>query len=117
MFIHPDMIQYNYADTDRYDRIVSPKRYHGMLINTTNRMRYDRMSVLLGRRYLVRFSRRYLKKILKDHNGEADGNDNTICRHDEVLSTLASVILDIKDRKMDVAIGVPCRNSYKTYRL
>ncbi len=117
MFLHPDMMKYNYRDTDRYDRIISPPHYHGMLINTTNRMRYRRISELLDRPLRTRFSTMYLKKVLKDHNGEAEGNDNTICRHDEVLSTLASVILDIKERKMEVATGEPCCNIYQTYRL
>jgi len=117
MFLHPEMMKFNYKDTDRYDRNLSPKQYHRMLINTTHHMRYQRISNLLGRHYLFRFSVNNLKKILKDHNGEAEGNDNTICRHDEVMSTLASIIMDVKERKMEIAIGEPCRNSYKTYRL
>jgi hypothetical protein len=117
MFLHPDMIKYNYRDTDRYDNNLSPSHYHGMLVNTSNNARYMRINELLTRRPSCRFSERHLKLILRDHNGEKEGNDNTICRHDEVISTLASIILDIKKRRMDIAFGEPCMNRYETYRL
>ncbi len=117
MFLHPEMMKYNYKDTDRYDNNLSPGEYHGMLINTTNHMRYKRVSELLDKKMSFRFTDRYLKKILMDHNGEKDGNDNTICRHNPVISTLASVVMDLKERKMDVAVGEPCEGCYQTYRL
>ncbi len=117
IFLHPDMVRFNYKDTDRYDNFLSPKPYQGMLINTTNHMRYDRINELLNKTVLKRLSIRKMKSILKDHGGEKEGNDNTICRHSDVLSTLASVILNIRERKMEVSVGPPCRNPYKTYSL
>lgn len=116
-FIHPDMVRYNYKDTDRYNNLA-PRPYQGMRINDTCILRRDRINALLTRKRLFkRISLNEIKRILKDHDGQETGNDNTICRHNPVLSTLASVIADPVNRRMHLAMGNPCGNPYQVINL
>lgn len=118
MFLHPEMFHYNYKDTDRYDKNISPEPYHGMPINETSHTRYKRIKELLEKKSVHHhFSIHALKSILKDHDGEKTGNDNTICRHHEIISTLASIIVNVNKLEMKVAFGYPCKAKYITYRL
>jgi isopenicillin-N N-acyltransferase like protein len=54
-----------------------------------------------------------VKSFLKDHTGQPTG----ICRHDRESQTVASLISEPAQRRMHVAVGNPCQNSYVTYGL
>ncbi len=54
-----------------------------------------------------------LKTILSDHSGNNGvGSDNTVCCHGDAGSTLCSMIMDIKNRRMLIAEGNPCSSEY-----
>lgn len=54
-----------------------------------------------------------LKKILSDHSANnGAGSDITVCVHGLSGSTLASMIADVKNRKLWIAEGNPCENEY-----
>jgi len=54
-----------------------------------------------------------LKKVLSDHSGnDGTGNDNTVCCHGETGGTLASIIMDIDNRRIFISDGHPCSNEY-----
>lgn len=54
-----------------------------------------------------------VKGFLKDHSGRPV----SICRHDGDSRTVASLIAEPARRRMHVAVGNPCQNSYKTYSM
>jgi len=54
-----------------------------------------------------------MKSFLKDHTGRP----TSICRHDGDSRTVASLISEPARRRMHVAVGNPCQNSYVTYSM
>ena len=54
-----------------------------------------------------------MKSFLKDHSG----HPTSICRHDGDSRTVASLIAEPAQRRMHVAVGNPCRNSYVTFSM
>lgn len=54
-----------------------------------------------------------VKGFLKDHSGQPV----SICRHDGDSRTVASLISEPARRRMHVAVGNPCQNTYKTYSM
>ena len=117
IFVEPSMLKYNYKDTDIFNHFA-PKAYQGIPINRTSVVRYRRMKeLLLARRPKHRFSMGEFMRIQRDHDGKKIGDDTTICRHSSVLSTLAGVVVNVRERKMTVAFGNPCESKYEEYRL
>lgn len=54
-----------------------------------------------------------LKEVLSDHSGNNGiGSDNTVCCHGDAGSTLASMIMDIENRRMLIAEGNPCEGDF-----
>jgi isopenicillin-N N-acyltransferase-like protein len=60
-----------------------------------------------------------MKSILRDHSGNAEGkgDDFTVCCHGAAGSTLASFIIDLRERTMWVADGNPCSSEYAKVEL
>jgi isopenicillin-N N-acyltransferase-like protein len=54
-----------------------------------------------------------MKGFLSDHTGRPV----SICRHDGDSRTVASLISEPAQRRMHVAVGNPCQNTYKTYSM
>jgi isopenicillin-N N-acyltransferase-like protein len=54
-----------------------------------------------------------IKKFLSDHSGYP----TSICRHEEVSATVASLIAEPAERRMLVAFGNPCEHRYATYSM
>jgi hypothetical protein len=55
-----------------------------------------------------------MMEILRDHSAnDGVGADHTICCHGISGSTLGSMIVDMRDRKMWVADGNPCEAPYE----
>lgn len=83
-----------------------------------SRVRYFRAMRLLRRTH--RHSLESLKAILRDHVN----HPNSICSHEVIdenpldqQKTVCSLIIDLNEREMHAAWGVPCENEYFTYRL
>lgn len=55
-----------------------------------------------------------LQSILRDHSANGGvGNDCTVCCHGHAGSSLASMVVDVRERAMWVAEGNPCENEYE----
>jgi len=61
-----------------------------------------------------------VKAFLRDH----EGRPNSICRHPETgrkraewYETIASIVLDVSSRRLDIADGTPCESDYGSFRL
>lgn len=55
-----------------------------------------------------------IKSILRDHSANGGvGSDCTVCCHGHSGSSLASMVVDVRERAMWVAEGNPCENEYQ----
>jgi isopenicillin-N N-acyltransferase-like protein len=54
-----------------------------------------------------------IKRFLSDHSGYP----TSICRHDDKMCTVASMISEPALRRMHVAVGNPCQHRYVTYSM
>lgn len=54
-----------------------------------------------------------MKKLLSDHTH----NPQSLCRHDKGDVTISSVVIDVAQRKMEVAYGNPCHTPYQRFWL
>lgn len=104
------------AHTNNYlsAKMEALEEHSDELIDT--RVRYFRALHLLSQTQLHTTST--LKSILRDHLNYPD----SICNHSivdkdpmDMEKTIASVIIDLTTRKMEVAWGNPCINSYYSY--
>lgn len=92
-----------------------PKELKNKRVHQSSQERYLRILELLNKKN--RFSLDTIEEILKDHKGKHLGDDDTICRHGELISTQASVIFYPKKRKLKVCFGTPCNNKYVEFGL
>jgi isopenicillin-N N-acyltransferase-like protein len=83
-----------------------------------SRVRYFRAQRLLRRSH--RHTVESFQEILRDHVN----HPNSICSHEVIddnpldrQKTVCSLIVDLNEKEMHVAWGVPCQNEYFTYRL
>jgi isopenicillin-N N-acyltransferase-like protein len=83
-----------------------------------SRVRYFRATRLLRRSH--RHNLNSLQGILRDHVNYP----NSICSHEVIddnpldrQKTVCSLIIDLNEKQMHAAWGVPCQNEYHTYRL
>lgn len=75
--------------------------------------RKERMERLLGSERA--FSREDLRSFLRDH----EGTPGSICRHPDPASpswdryaTVASIVMDLTEREMEICPGLPCQGDY-----
>lgn len=87
------------------------KGMEGLEYARSTRERYRAADALL-KRDAGRITVESLMSILRDHDGLETGNDCTVCSHGDSGSTLASMVVDIKERTMHVAQGRPCESEY-----
>jgi isopenicillin-N N-acyltransferase-like protein len=83
-----------------------------------SRVRYFRATRLLRRSH--RHTLETLQGILRDHVN----HPNSICSHEEIdenpldqQKTVCSLIVDLNEKQLHAAWGVPCENEYFSYRL
>ncbi len=92
-----------------------PKGLKDERVHKSNEERYYRIIELL--KELKQISLKDIEEILKDHNNQPIGNDNTICRHGELISTQVSMIFLPKNRKLIVGFNNPCTNPSYEFEL
>jgi hypothetical protein len=92
-----------------------PKGLKDERVHKSNEERYYRIIGLL--KELKQISLKDIEEILKDHNNQPMGNDNTICRHGELISTQVSMIFLPKNRKLIVGFNNPCTNPSYEFEL
>lgn len=58
-----------------------------------------------------------LWRIMGDHGSSQIGDDNSICRHGNALTTIASLIISPKDRSIQIRQGNPCTGQTQSFKL
>lgn len=59
-----------------------------------------------------------LQSILADHSAnDGEGADHTVCVHGRSGSTLASIVIDVRERAVWIADGKPCEAPYQRFGL
>lgn len=91
------------------------KQLQGKRVHQSSESRYYRILNLIEQ--IPRVSPLDIENILKDHNNKHVGDDDTICRHGEILSTQVSMVFIPKQRKVKVCFGNPCKNKYVDFEL
>jgi hypothetical protein len=107
------------APTDvPHDAVLSrwnPKPIRGHRVHQSSEARHSRAEQMLGDAGSV--SERDLIAIASDHNGSAEGDDDSICRHGEYYRTTCSVVLFPQRRTMKVMFSAPCEADYSLISL
>ena len=106
----PHDISHNAYYTDR-----SPKALRGKRLHESSKCRYDRAAELIESR--KRLDEQELRAIISDHGREGRGSNITICRHDEYVTTIRSIMFFPERRTMRVLCGHPCRGEYTEFTL
>lgn len=99
----------------RFKSKSMPEELQGKRVHQSSEKRYYRILELTKK--VTRFSIEDVEDILKDHNGKTIGDDDTICRHGEWLSTQMGIIFLPKIKKVKVYFGNPCKNEVLEYEL
>ena len=53
-----------------------------------------------------------VQRLMSDHR-DGVGSNNTLCRHYDMGTTLATLILDTERRSMKISFGLACRTKYR----
>ncbi len=91
------------------------KELQGKPVHYSSEKRYNRIVELVKK--FSRLNVEEIKLILRDHNNKLTGNDDSICRHGEWISTQVSMIFLPKQRKLLCCIGQPCNHEYVEFEL
>jgi len=91
------------------------KELQGKPVHQSSIQRYNRIVELIKK--FAKINVEEVKQILKDHNGKFVGDDDSICRHGEWISTQVSMIFLPKQRKLLCSTGSPCSHEYVEFEL
>lgn len=114
-YLTDEVKQFDIPHNARFKSKDMPKDLQGKRVHQSSEKRYSRMVELAKK--IIKFSIEDVENILKDHNGKLTGDDDTICRHGEWLSTQMGIIFLPKSRKLKVYYGNPCRTTAVEYEL
>lgn len=92
-----------------------PKELKGKRVHESSEKRYQRILEILKKR--TKISVEDVEEMLKDHNNQKEGDDNTVCRHGGYLSTQMGVIFLPKLKKVKVFYGNPCKNDSTEFEI
>ncbi len=92
-----------------------PKELRGKRVHESSEKRYERIIEILKKK--TKISLEDVEEILKDHNNQSQGDDNTVCRHGGYLSTQMSMIFLPKLKKVKVYYGNPCKNNFAEFEI
>lgn len=113
-YVSDEMRDYDIPHNAYFKGRNFPKGMRGERVHRSNEERYFRILEMLKK--YSRVGVEELEEILKDHNKKVFGDDNTVCRHGELISTQVGMIFIPKIRKLKVFLGNPCLgNSYDFY--
>lgn len=87
-----------------------PKGLRNVRVHKSNEERYYRILELIKKFSGSSIGIREVEMILKDHNNKSLGDDNTICRHGDLISTQVGMIFIPKKRKLRIYFNNPCRS-------
>jgi predicted choloylglycine hydrolase len=92
-----------------------PQELRQRRVHESSETRYNRLNQLIRKNLFIGIKE--MEIILKDHNNNNSGDDNTICRHGELLSTQVGVIFVPKNRMIKIFFGNPCKTNSLTFCL
>ena len=91
----------------------APKTLHGIRVHESSEQRFKRAEKLL--KNIGKIDDNKVTEILRDHGEDKKPSMLTICRHDDLSSTLRSVIFFPKRKTLKVLYGKPCQNEYTEF--
>jgi predicted choloylglycine hydrolase len=93
----------------------APNILHGIGVHESSIKRYERAKELL--KNIERINDEDLKNILRDHGTDNKPSMFTICRHDDLTSTLRSVICYPNRKTIKVLYGAPCQKKHIEFKI
>ncbi len=85
-----------------------PEGLKDVRVHKSNEDRYYRILELIKK--FSHIGIQEVEEMLKDHSNRSVGDDNTICRHGELISTQVGMIFLPKEKKLKVFFNNPCKN-------
>ncbi len=114
----PVLVNTNHYHTEEMKRIEVPQDavypddaspdLRGTPVFLSSKTRWDRANELLA--LGGRFSEERIHGIMSDHGADAEPSRLTICRHDELASTLYTLVYYPERRSIKALYGNPCMN-------
>ncbi len=91
----------------------SPKGLYGMCINETSYIRKETAERLI-RDLKRKVTVEDMMNLHRDHSSSPDGRGgmNTLCHHDQLNISAASMIFDLETLDAWICLGLPCENKY-----
>ncbi|MHA1284569.1 MAG: C45 family autoproteolytic acyltransferase/hydrolase [Promethearchaeota archaeon] len=110
-YTHPDLKEIDLPREAIFGK-KSPKELIGICINETSYIRKETAERKI--RSAQQITIEFIKDLLRDHSASEnnEGGMNTICHHDPINITAASMIIDIKNFDTWFCFGQPCKNDY-----
>lgn len=114
-YLSEEVKQYDIPYTAKFKSKKLPNELRNKPVHQSSIKRYDRILNLT--KAVSKFTPEIVEEILKDHDGKPTGDDDTICRHGEYLSTQVGMVFLPKMKKLKVYFGSPCRNNFTEFEL
>jgi predicted choloylglycine hydrolase len=111
-YVTQKMVQHD-LPKNAYYALTVPPPFAGLRVHESSSRRFIRANVLVKSLTSPTLNHNDIIRILTDHDNKHQGNNNTICRHTSLASTLASIIFYPARKQMHVALGNPC--THKTW--
>ncbi|MCS7227539.1 MAG: C45 family peptidase [Endomicrobia bacterium] len=98
-----------------FDSKKAPKEFRNKTVHHSSIQRFNRLVELTKK--VIKFTPEVVENMLKDHNDKPTGDDDTICRHGDYLSTQIGMVFIPKTKKIKVYFGPPCKNNVTEFEL
>ncbi len=114
-YLAEEVKKYNIPFNAKFKSKSLPEELRNKPVHQSSIKRYERILQLCNAN--SKFTPEIVENILKDHSGKPTGDDDTICRHGEYISTQIGMVFIPKMRKLKVYFGNPCRNNVTEFEL
>jgi hypothetical protein len=112
-YLDPFMQAFEIPSSSRYHPWVLPSPWRGVRIHETSEKRYhDILSFFRERKHV---SLGDIKELLADHGDTAGGSNNSVCRHSDIGSTIASAIFFPGMPGVLYCHGKPCATGFELF--
>lgn len=114
-FADPEMKQYGIPTASRYHPFLLPAPWKGVRIHETSEMRYRDIRASFQNPGKISLDK--IKNILANHGDSTGGNNNSVCRHSKISSTLSSAVFMPSKLQVLYCHGAPCLEPYQSFHL
>ncbi|MBN2025457.1 MAG: hypothetical protein JW854_01655 [Actinobacteria bacterium] len=108
-----EMVSYD-IPRNAYYTSRNVKALRGIRVHESSELRYARAEQMLQAMEMV--TTKDLLGVFSDHGESGRGDDNTICRHGPYYTTISSLIMLPRSRRMLVTYGRPCDSVFTDFR-